>query len=244
MTFPHKNDLSTILREVREGLDHEQQESFRRDVSLLYENGVRSYDDMLACLRNRCAPSEIRRIIYWVLGRMHDDRVPQVLVDSMYAETDSEAIWEIAKSLSDKAIAGLVSVRPLVSLATHSEHATKRAAVAYVLGRVVDEMATECLLRFLSNHEEDEGVRTHAAESLGLLKDRRAVDALLAALNDSSPSVRFWSAYALGEIGDPRAVPALRRLADSDDSEIEGWGSLKEEALEAIHRIESAAESL
>jgi HEAT repeat protein len=162
----------------------------------------------------------------------------------MDVEGDSEAIWEIAKSLSEKAIAGLVSARLLVSLATRAERTIHRAAFAYVLGRVADEIATDCLVRFLSSTAEDESVRTHAAESLGLLRDRRATDALLATLNDSSAGVRFWSAYALGEIGDRRAVPALRRLADSDDSEIEGWGSLRDEAIEAVRRIEGKAELL
>ena len=51
--------------------------------------------------------------------------------------------------------------------------------------------------------------RARAAENLGLVRARRAQDALMGALNDESSEVRFRAARALGQIGDPAAMPTL-----------------------------------
>src|SRR2546428_12727270 len=56
--------------------------------------------------------------------------------------------------------------------------------------------------------------------SLGLIKDRRAVDGLIAALRDRDGSVRTIAAEALGRIGDPKAIKGDRkstRLNSSHD---------------------------
>lgn len=59
--------------------------------------------------------------------------------------------------------------------------------------------------------------RQMAAESLGELKDLRAVESLLATLTDSDARVRVAAAEALGQIKDARAVePLVVALKDSD----------------------------
>jgi len=54
---------------------------------------------------------------------------------------------------------------------------------------------------------------------LGQIKDRRAVPALINALNDKNESVRAQSAIALGEIKDQRAVDALANTLMNDSIE-------------------------
>ncbi len=55
-----------------------------------------------------------------------------------------------------------------------------------------------------------------AAEGLGRLKAKEAVEPLLEALQDGDTGLRATAAWALGEIGDPQAIPALLALlADS-----------------------------
>lgn len=51
-----------------------------------------------------------------------------------------------------------------------------------------------------------------AAYSLGEIGDRRAVEPLIAQLQNTDPHLRRIAARALGKIGDPRAVPYLARL--------------------------------
>ena len=52
----------------------------------------------------------------------------------------------------------------------------------------------------------------HAALSLGKIKDPRAVEPLIAALNDKDPEFREQVALSLGDIKDPRAVAPLIAL--------------------------------
>ncbi|MGK7926344.1 MAG: HEAT repeat domain-containing protein, partial [Spirulina sp.] len=79
-----------------------------------------------------------------------------------------------------------------------------------------------------------------AAEGLGKIGNERAVEALIAALNDSDRSVRRSAAEGLGKSGNERAVEALiAALNDSDGSvrkrAAEGLGkSGNERAVEAL----------
>ena len=51
--------------------------------------------------------------------------------------------------------------------------------------------------------------RRAAAEALGQLGDKRAVEPLIAALQDDVENVRQAAAEALGQLGDERAVEPL-----------------------------------
>ncbi|HIF96627.1 MAG TPA: HEAT repeat domain-containing protein [Myxococcales bacterium] len=51
--------------------------------------------------------------------------------------------------------------------------------------------------------------RARAAENLGLVRVRRAQDALTRSLQDENPEVRFRAARALGRIADPAVMPTL-----------------------------------
>jgi len=59
-------------------------------------------------------------------------------------------------------------------------------------------------------------VRLQVVITLGKLKDKRAVPALVRALSDENYTVRGVAATALGQIGDKRALPALKNLARRD----------------------------
>ena len=162
------------------------------------------------------------------------------LMDSFEREGDEKAIWEIAKSLS--LLETKVQVQPLCSTVISGQPASRRAAAAYVLGRLRDRAVTDCLIHVLCNLGEEEIVRSHSAEALGALKDGKAFEFLLRNLSDTSVSVRFWTAFALGELGDQRAVPSLKTLSETDNSILEGWWAIKKEALDAIHKITKSVE--
>jgi HEAT repeat protein len=69
-------------------------------------------------------------------------------------------------------------------------------------------------------HDGDPTIRYLAAGQLGRLGDRRAVDPLLAALNDPDFIVQYWAVQALGdigEVGDTRVVDALIPLLKHTD---------------------------
>jgi HEAT repeat protein len=126
-----------------------------------------------------------------------------------------------------------------ILLSGRSAEARKRAA--WALGFLHDEDATPTLLRTLADREEETDVRAFAAEALGHIAPQKrhdeALAALLHALTDPVPEIRFWAAFALGNLGDERAIPALQRLADRDSKSVPGWWSIRKEALDSIEQI-------
>ncbi len=64
-------------------------------------------------------------------------------------------------------------------------------------------------------------IRAQAAQSLGRLKSKNAVDSLIKTLNDPEWSVRLYSAEALGKIGDSKALnPLQNRLKIEEDEHV------------------------
>ena len=76
--------------------------------------------------------------------------------------------------------------------------------------------------------------RSHAAFLLGVKNDKRAVQALIVALQDKDRSVVSNVIYALGEIGDPQALEPLRKLNDA------GVEKLRRIAIEKIRQIKGS----
>ena len=63
-------------------------------------------------------------------------------------------------------------------------------------------------------------IRAHAAETLGISKDKLAIPALLDALKDEYFTVRSSAALALGNIGDAQVIPSLLPLLKDKDEEV------------------------
>jgi hypothetical protein len=98
---------------------------------------------------------------------------------------------------------------------------------ARALGRQ-GEPALQPLLDALRN--DDDEISASAAEALGYLGDKRAVDALIEALEN--PEIRPFAVEALGRIGDPRAVPPLEALRDDPSRLVRRYVA---EALESLN---------
>jgi HEAT repeat protein len=128
----------------------------------------------------------------------------------------------------------LSAVPPLVVALERDKRESVRGAAAVALGNIGDEAAVIPLAGRLSarirasglfsritrgQSAENEFVRRAAARSLGQIRSRAAVPALIEALSDprAEDDVRREAARSLGLIGDTTAVPALRTaLAASD----------------------------
>lgn len=76
--------------------------------------------------------------------------------------------------------------------------------------------------------------RLHAAFFLGVKKEKRAVNALIEALQDRDRNVVANVIYALGEIGDPQALEPLRKLNDA------GVEKLRRIAIEKLKQIKGS----
>ena len=113
-----------------------------------------------------------------------------------------------------------------------------------------ESRAVPHLLDLLNDLQRSAAVRTQAAEGIGnCLPERvgrrqhsrlyrRCVTALVAALEDPHPNVRFYAAFSLGKLRARSALPRLRQIAEHDDVQASGMWSVKEEAVDAIHSIE------
>jgi HEAT repeat protein len=131
--------------------------------------------------------------------------------------------------------------RGLERILVSGKSAEARKRAAWALGFLRDEDAGAALLRTLADRNEETDVRAYAAEALGHIAPQmrrdEALAALLHALTDLAPEIRFWAAFALGNLGDERAIPALQRLADRDSDSVPGWWSIRKEALDSIEQI-------
>lgn len=79
-------------------------------------------------------------------------------------------------------------------------------------------------------------VREYAARALGNLRDARALDSLIGALDDTDSGVRRYAAEALGKLQDGRAIAALR-VALNDPQYI-----VQEAARDALKRLNQTIE--
>ena len=82
---------------------------------------------------------------------------------------------------------------------------------------VTDERVAQ-LSAIVTKPSSNEKAKLSAIAALGRLGDRRAVRPLVAALNDSSVTVRALAAVSLGKLGQKSALSSLRQ-ASSDESE-------------------------
>lgn len=130
-----------------------------------------------------------------------------------------EAAYALGETRSRSAVARLSE------LLLGDKEAAVRGAAAVALGQIGDETAVNALSQALSGMKKkkaapaDEFLMRSAAHSLGQIRSRAGLPALIAALSDDQNplDVRREAAAALGLIGDPSAAPSLRALLDSSD---------------------------
>ncbi|MCK4802752.1 HEAT repeat domain-containing protein [bacterium] len=84
------------------------------------------------------------------------------------------------------------------------------------LGVKKDREGVSELIHSLKN-DRDDNVRAFAALSLGKIKDKSSVGALIEALNDERLVVKIEAIRALGEIGESQAIPTLLPLMENSN---------------------------
>lgn len=152
--------------------------------------------------------ADVRCSAAQALGKLGEPRVVERLIRAL-ADGESEVRGAAAQALSSL---GEPKWRGIVK---GEEEDFAR------LGGCGDARAAEPLLQALCAPKpcvSKSDVRRRAAEALGKLADRRAVDPLTLALGDSHSGVRHAAAQALGELGDPRALGPLTLMLKDRDS--------------------------
>ena len=85
-----------------------------------------------------------------------------------------------------------------LAAAFSSESALLKHEIAYVMGQMQDPYAVPSLIDRLSDHDEDLMVRHEAAEALGAIGDRAAIDTLTAYKDDPEPVISESWEVAIG----------------------------------------------
>ena len=234
-------DLVAELETVVARLDPAWRADTQRALDRLRTRGARSRDDLCAIARDPRAAAEDRRTACWALARLEHEEAAGTLLEIL-ADDDPELRATAARSLGELG-AESAGQRLLERLRADPDLEVRRAA-AYSLGLIGYAGAVAEMARVLGAADEPPPLRGMVAEALADIADPDAVAALLAALADPSPEVRYWAAYALGRLGSGAVIPQLERLA-GDDSEVPGFGTVSAEAARAIASIrarEAAAE--
>jgi HEAT repeat protein len=132
----------------------------------------------------------------------------------------------LARSRDPKAIEALISAMPKEPLAISAlgESACKQAVVA--------------LLAFLQNPANKSDQRSTAAASLGKLGDLRAVEPLIATLNEDNMSITMSASSALGQLKDKRAIEPLKQAyARWSNGQREYADSVKGSIVQALSQL-------
>lgn len=127
---------------------------------------------------------------------------------------------------------GAVAIEPLIEAIDICVAGNREVIPALVK---IGKPAVEPLIAALT--AESEWVRSLAAETLGIIGDRRAVDALINLLQDDDESVKVktYAAEALGKIGDPRAIRPITALLKTVE---EFWYKQISRSLEAFSKVD------
>ncbi len=154
------------------------------------------------------------------LMKSGDEKIRGFAASMVSVYGDKRAVEPLLALLDDKgyqvadtAIASLGelgdrrAVKPLIEVLLKCEDSETFCAAAYALVKIGDEAAVEPLM--LSLLDDSERIRYPAARCLGLLKDKRAADALFALTYDSDGYVAVEAILALSKMGDKRAIKPL-----------------------------------
>ena len=191
------------------------------------------------------------------IAALVNDPVDQIQLEAIAAEL---AFFLFEDTRTRKRVAGFVEVRnpgraaaafdqgPL-AVAPHAappelvdallraiddENPKVRSEAIYALGTIargpLSAAQSAQLIKALDHY--DPAIRAAAARVSGRLKVASAGDALMKAVNDSQPPVRYASMRALGEIGDRRAVPVL-----TEQLNFYGKGEAAWSALDALAHL-------
>lgn len=126
-------------------------------------------------------------------------------------------------AIEDELLAiGPAAIAPMAAVMLDSD-AKDCYKAAHVLARMAAKTPDPSLMDPMCEalHSPHFMVRQVAAQTLGMLGDRRAMALLVEALNDEKLLVQLWSVEALGKLGDPRAVaPLVEALKRTESSTV------------------------
>lgn len=190
-------------------------EYMRESIKSLQEtDGPQSVDNLILALQYN--DSTVRDNAAEALLIINDTRAVDPLIDTLNDE-DSNVRAAAAHALGN--IKDVRAVEPLIQ-AFKDKHNIGRMAALNALDQIGDPKAVDPMIQAVDDSKEDPDIQVMAAQTLGRMKDIRALDVLLKALEYEDYGVRAMAAQSLGNLGDTKAVEPLILALKDKDSEV------------------------
>ncbi len=188
---------------------------FSRKPNIEKLKAKRDVEGLISALNYR-RDHDVRIEAAIALGEIRDERAVEPLIEALKADwiLVAKAAWALGE------IGDVRAVEPLIP-ALEGELSTEATLPAKGALIKIGGAAVTGLIQALKN--EDSNVRERAAEVLGEIGDKRAVEPLAEALQDWDPAVSGAAAEALEGIGEP-AVESLFQALENPNTE---WEALK-----------------
>ena len=161
------------------------------------------------------------------------ERQPQLL-QRILASDDSVLFVEVLKRIKNLHPEWAPSV--LLKMLGASTDKSRRSLIVWALAPFSKDENVEKALLSAATDDVAETVRAHAIESLSQFHSRRVADVLIKILVDGSSTERFWALYSLGSLAEQRAGATVEQFLE-DETSIEGFGTIGEEARWALNKI-------
>jgi len=176
----------------------------------------RAFEPLQALVQDEKQERVLRAYATTAMMRLKDPRVTKTLVSLLGTGEFTMLRYSIVGDwgrLHDKR-----AIPHLKAIVT----AKKPLAIAAVcaLHQIGAKEAFDLAMAMFTDKHSDGYQSASLADVFGKLKDKRAVEPLMAVVRDTKADLddRRWATMALGELGDPRAAPALRQaLRESKD---------------------------
>jgi len=197
---------------------------------------------------------DIRYSAVIVLSNFNDDVVLETLIGKL---KDEDLEMQVAAAEALGKIGDKRAVEPLLSLLknTDKKDFSLVKGVVFALGEIKDARALDTIIHLAQNGEltkeqkrvtivpgkaefskKQLSTKRYAADALGKIKNKKAVDVLIELLRDENEQIQIAAAYALGEIGEKKALKPLLTLFDKSGTEV------RNTAFNAVKKIDRSVE--
>jgi HEAT repeat protein len=173
--------------------------------------------------------NNVRSAAAFALTQFSDFSAPPELIVALQSQDTVLQIHvptALVKSHDPKAIDALIAAMP-----------TQPSAI-YALGESHDSRAVPAMIVLLQNAKNKTENRANAATSLGKLGDARAVEPLIASLNEDNMSITMSASAALGQLKDKRAIEPLKQAyARWSTGQRQSADSVKGSIVDALRQL-------
>ena len=201
--------------------------AYKAIFSILAKIGSPSVEALIKSLRSEAV--EVRKAAVEALKGLGDARAVEPLFE-LLADKHDDVREACAVALSKL---GHAKWEELFKGITPSQGKGERFRRLYSSG---DPRVFGLMMKKLG--DSDGEVRTGVVHAMGIAKDQRFVEPLIAALADGDDAVRLMAAEALGKLGDKRAIePLVSMLADPAPGGPEGPKAVSREVVVALDAL-------